>query len=50
MSEAFFNENPRMTAELKKGNPLGRIGETRDLRGVTVWLASDASSYCTGSE
>ncbi|CUA73290.1 hypothetical protein RSOLAG22IIIB_05238 [Rhizoctonia solani] len=31
-------------------NPLGRIGRTDELRGVAVWLASDASSFCTGSD
>lgn len=32
------------------GNPLGRIGNPDELRGVVTWLASDASSFCTGSE
>ncbi|KAJ1305147.1 hypothetical protein OPQ81_000183 [Rhizoctonia solani] len=31
-------------------NPLGRIGRPDELRGVVVWLASDASSFCTGSD
>ena len=31
-------------------NPLGRIADPHELRGVAVWLASDASSFCTGSE
>ena len=31
-------------------NPLGRIGNPDELRGVVTWLASDASSFCTGSE
>ncbi len=29
--------------------PAGRIGEPEDLDGLTVFLASDASAYCTGS-
>ncbi|CCO34895.1 hypothetical protein BN14_09005 [Rhizoctonia solani AG-1 IB] len=29
---------------------LGRIGRPEEIRGVAVWLASDASSFCTGSE
>jgi len=29
--------------------PLGRFGEPRDLAGVLIWLASDASSFVTGT-
>ncbi len=29
---------------------MGRIGRPDELRGVVTWLASDASSFCTGSE
>ena len=28
--------------------PLGRIGQSEEMAGVCVWLASDASSYVTG--
>ncbi|KAI8971329.1 hypothetical protein BD414DRAFT_518127 [Trametes punicea] len=31
-------------------NPLGRMGKPHEVRGVMVWLASDASSFCTGSD
>ncbi|KAF8061492.1 hypothetical protein FPV67DRAFT_282070 [Lyophyllum atratum] len=31
-------------------NPMGRIGRPDELRGVVAWLASDASSFCTGSD
>jgi NAD(P)-dependent dehydrogenase (short-subunit alcohol dehydrogenase family) len=28
---------------------MGRPGETEELSGVTLYLASEASSFCTGS-
>ena len=37
-------------AALGKFGPMGRIGEPHELRGAVTWLASDASSFCTGSE
>jgi len=33
---------------LNSKNPLGRIGQPADLKGVAILLASDASSYITG--
>ncbi|RAY12529.1 3-alpha-hydroxysteroid dehydrogenase [Actinomadura craniellae] len=37
-------------AGLMKALPLGRLGRTREVAGLMVYLASDDSSYCTGSE
>ncbi len=34
--------------ELKESNPLKRIGKPEDLKGVTILLSSNASSYITG--
>ncbi|KAJ1305290.1 hypothetical protein OPQ81_000314 [Rhizoctonia solani] len=31
-------------------NPLGRLGQPHEIRGAAVWLASDASTFCTGSD
>jgi 3alpha(or 20beta)-hydroxysteroid dehydrogenase len=39
MAESFF-----------KQLPLARMGKTRDVTGIVVFLASDEASYCTGSE
>jgi 3alpha(or 20beta)-hydroxysteroid dehydrogenase len=33
-----------------KALPLGRMAETKEVSGLVVYLASDDSSYCTGSE
>ncbi|KAI0654842.1 sorbose reductase sou1 [Cubamyces menziesii] len=35
---------------LAKFTPMGRVGESHELRGAVTWLASDASSFCTGSD
>lgn len=34
--------------EIQRRNPIPRVGNTGELRGVAVFLASDASSYITG--
>lgn len=39
------DKRDRMTARI----PLGRLGESEDLAGPIVFLASDMASYCTGS-
>ncbi|CAE6457743.1 unnamed protein product [Rhizoctonia solani] len=31
-------------------NPLGRLGRPHEIRGAAVWLVSDASTFCTGSD
>lgn len=40
--------NEEFVKQLKKKNPLGRIGNPQDLKGAFVYLASDASAYMTG--
>ncbi|KAI8975648.1 hypothetical protein BDF20DRAFT_879872 [Mycotypha africana] len=47
---ATFKENPEWEDIWCKLTPMGRIGEAKELRGAIVFLASDASSYVTGTE
>jgi sorbose reductase len=42
-SDKVENEANRMTV-------LGRQGETKEIKGIYLYLASDASSYQTGSD
>ena len=41
-------EDEANLARALNGTPLGRIGETMDVAGVAVFLASNASRYVTG--
>lgn len=50
MSAAELGTKPHLLDKWSNLNPLGRIGTTDEFRGVVTWLASDASSFCTGSE
>ncbi|RPD72652.1 sorbose reductase sou1 [Lentinus tigrinus ALCF2SS1-7] len=45
-----LDDRPDAAEHWAKSNPLGRFGRTHELRGVCAWLASDASSYCTGTD
>ena len=50
MTAAFLDKELQLLDKWSSSNPLGRIGQPDELRGVIAWLASDASSFCTGSE
>ena len=49
-----WNKKNFITTEREKAilshTPMGRYGENHELIGSTIWLASDASSFVTGSE
>jgi NAD(P)-dependent dehydrogenase (short-subunit alcohol dehydrogenase family) len=42
--------SPEMRAAAARLNPMGRLGEPRDMIGVCVFLASDASSFVNGAQ
>ena len=41
-----FDMRPILASKM----PLGRVGQPAEVAELVVWLASDASAYCTGSE
>ena len=46
-SQALW-ENDTITQKFLARVPLGRLGESQDIAGMAVFLASDAAAYCTG--
>lgn len=50
LSAEFLDKHPNLVTQLGSENPLGRLGKPHELRGAVTWLASDASTFCTGSE
>ena len=50
MTAAYLDTQPHLLDKWAGLNPMGRIGRPDELRGVVTWLASDASTFCTGSE
>ncbi|KAF9478948.1 NAD(P)-binding protein [Pholiota conissans] len=49
MTKEFLHDNPNMEKEWRSQNPLNRIAKPQELQGMALFLASDASSFCTGS-
>ncbi|KAL0578060.1 hypothetical protein V5O48_003922 [Marasmius crinis-equi] len=50
MTAAYLDSQPHLLEKWSNLNPMGRIGRSDEMRGVVTWLASDASSFCTGSD
>ncbi len=47
--EARMDREPELRETFLHGIPTGRFGVPEDIKGVALWLASDASSWITGA-
>ncbi|MDH7499540.1 MAG: glucose 1-dehydrogenase [candidate division NC10 bacterium] len=48
LNDQYFQENPSHYERFVAHIPMGRVGRPEELAGITIYLASDASSYTTG--
>lgn len=49
MTTAAISAQPEFQAIWSEQSCMNRLGKPHELRGIVTWLASDASSFCTGS-
>lgn len=50
MDTALNRSYKTLFNEWKERTPLGRLGDPDELSGACIWLASEASAFCTGSD
>ena len=48
LNDEYFKKNPSHYERFVANIPMGRVGSPEELAGITIYLASDASSYATG--
>lgn len=48
-NKRWFGMKPELKVEIEATVPMARLGEPAEIAGLAVYLASDASSYMTGS-
>jgi len=50
MTKAFLKGNEKLEKEWCAQNPLGRLANPQELQGIALFLGSNASTFCTGSD
>jgi NAD(P)-dependent dehydrogenase (short-subunit alcohol dehydrogenase family) len=49
MTEMFWNADAEVLAATQKAQPLGRMGEAREIGDTAVWLCSEQASFLVGA-
>ena len=47
--ELRMSADPQLRANFLRGIPMGRLGRSEEIKGVAIFLASDAASFVTGA-
>jgi len=47
--ESLWAADPAVQETMLRGLPIGRFGVPDDIKGLALWLASDASAWITGA-